>query len=177
MPLYDFNDTKPAIDSSCFIAKSADIIGQVTLGADTSVWFNTVIRGDVNTITIGCRTNVQDGTVIHVTHAHDRIPDGLDTVIGNDVTIGHKAIIHGCHIHDQVLIGMGAIICDGAVIESNVLVGAGALVAPGKVLEEGWLYVGNPARAVRRLSEQEVAAICYSADHYANLKQQYITQP
>jgi carbonic anhydrase/acetyltransferase-like protein (isoleucine patch superfamily) len=136
------------------------------------------VRGDVNFIRIGARTNVQDGTVIHVSHdgPHAKL-GGFATVIGADVTIGHKAIVHACRIEDAVLIGMGAIVLDGAVVQKHGFVGAGALVAPGKVVGGGELWLGNPAKKVRMLSDAEIEALYYSAGHYVRLKDQYLQAP
>ena len=165
----------PRIHDSAFIAPGCRIIGDVEIGPDASIWYNCVIRADVNRIVIGARTNVQDGTVIHVSHdgPHAKL-GGFATVIGEDVTIGHKAIIHACRIEDAVLIGMGAIVLDGAVVKKHGFVGAGALIAPGKVVGEGELWLGNPAKKVRMLSDAEIEALYYSAGHYVRLKDAYL---
>lgn len=170
-----YRDKVPELGARAYIDPAATVIGDVVLGDDVSVWPQTVIRGDVNFIRIGARTNVQDGTVIHVSHdgPHAKL-GGFATVIGADVTIGHKAIIHACRIHDAALIGMGAIVLDGAVIEQHGFVGAGALVAPGKTVGEGELWLGNPARKARMLSEAEIEALYYSAQHYVRLKDDYL---
>ena len=133
-----------------------------------------VVRGDVHKITIGCSTNIQDGSILHVTHPHSANPDGFTLYVGNNVTVGHKVILHGCHIGDNCLIGMGSTIMDGAVVNSQVMVGAGSLVTPGKQLDSGYLYVGSPVRKLRALSQEELQWIDYSATHYQKLKNQYL---
>ena len=169
------NGKGPRIHPSAFIAPGCRIIGDVEIGPEASVWYNCVIRADVNRIVIGARSNIQDGTVVHVSHdgPHAKL-GGFATVIGEDVTIGHKAIIHACRIEDAVLIGMGAIVLDGAVVKKHGFVGAGALVAPGKVVGEGELWLGNPAKKVRMLSDAEIEALYYSAGHYVRLKDEYL---
>jgi len=165
----------PDLGERVYVDAAASVIGQVALGDDVSIWPGCVVRGDVNFIRIGARSNVQDGTVIHVSHdgPHAKL-GGFATVIGDDVTIGHKAIIHACRIEDAVLIGMGAVLLDGAVVRKHGFVGAGALVAPGKVVGEAELWLGNPARKVRVLSDAEVEGLYYSAQHYVRLKDQYL---
>ncbi len=171
MPIRNFAKQRPAIHNSVFVDPLALVIGKVSIGKDSSVWPFTVIRGDVNTISIGERCSVQDGTVIHVTHDGANTPGGFPTRIGNEVTIGHKVMLHGCTIHDRVLIGMGAIVMDGVIIESEVVVGGGSLVPPGKTLESGHLYVGSPVKKVRKLTEQEIAYFPYTAGIYVDLKE------
>jgi len=173
MTVRTFQGVTPRIGNNAYIDPHALVIGDVKLGDNTSVWPMTVIRGDVNKVRIGNRTNIQDGCVLHVTHAGDSNP-GHILSIGNDVTVGHKVILHGCTIQDRVLIGMNATVMDGAVIESDVVVGAGSLVSPGKVLESGYLYLGSPAKRVRPLTDFERAFFSYSAQHYATLKDQYL---
>ena len=165
----------PALGERAYIDPAAVVIGNVVLGDDVSIWPGTIVRGDVNFIRIGARTNIQDGSVVHVSHdgPHAKL-GGFASVIGEDVTIGHKAIIHACRIEDAVLIGMGAIVLDGAVIRKHGFVGAGALIAPGKIVGEGELWLGNPARKVRMLSDAEIEALYYSAGHYVRLKDQYL---
>ena len=164
----------PTIGKSVYINESALIIGDVTIGDDCSIWPMTAVRGDVNKITIGSRTNIQDGSVLHVTHPHKNHPDGFLLHVGNHVTVGHKVILHGCQIGDNCLIGMGSIIMDGAIVHPGVMVGAGSLVAPGKELESGYLYVGSPVKKVRRLTTEEQGWLDYSATHYVNLKNTYL---
>lgn len=165
----------PTLGSRAYVDEAARVIGDVVLGEDVSVWPGTVIRGDVNYIRIGARTNVQDGTIVHVSHdgPHAKL-GGFATVIGEDVTIGHQAVVHACRIEDAVLIGMGAIVLDGAVVRKHGFVGAGALVAPGKVVGSGEVWLGNPAKKVRMLSDAEIAALYYSARHYVKLKDEYL---
>lgn len=173
MTVRSFQGTTPNLGNGTYIDPQALVIGDVEIGDDSSVWPMTVIRGDVNQVRIGQRTNIQDGSVLHVTHAGDSNP-GHSLDIGNDVTVGHKVILHGCTVQDRVLIGMGTTIMDGAVIESDVVIGAGSLVAPGKVLESGYLYLGSPAKRLRPLTEFERNFFTYSAKHYATLKDQYL---
>jgi carbonic anhydrase/acetyltransferase-like protein (isoleucine patch superfamily) len=167
--------TLPTLGERVYLDPACSVIGDVVLGDDVSVWPGTVIRGDVNFIRIGDRTNLQDGTVVHVSHdgPHARL-GGFATRIGNDVTIGHKAIVHACTIEDAVLIGMGAIVLDGVVVRKHGFVGAGALVAPGKVVGEGEVWLGNPAKKVRMLTDAEIEALYYSAQHYVRLKDRYL---
>jgi carbonic anhydrase/acetyltransferase-like protein (isoleucine patch superfamily) len=150
----------PSVGARVYVDPDATVIGDVVLGDDVSIWPGTIVRGDVNFIRIGARTNIQDGTVVHVSHdgPHAKL-GGFATVIGEDVTIGHKAIIHACRIADAVLIGMGAIVLDGAIIRKHGFVGAGALIAPGKVVGEGELWLGNPGKKVRMLSDVEIEAL------------------
>jgi carbonic anhydrase/acetyltransferase-like protein (isoleucine patch superfamily) len=175
--LRPYRGTLPVLGARAYIDRAALVIGDVVLGDDVSIWPMTVVRGDVNFIRIGARTNVQDGTVIHVSHdgPHAKL-GGFATVIGEDVTIGHKAIIHACRIGDAALIGMGAIVLDGAVIGKHAFIGAGALVTPGKVVGEGELWLGNPARRARELSDAEIEALYYSAQHYVRLKDEYLAE-
>ncbi|MDQ3039408.1 MAG: gamma carbonic anhydrase family protein [Pseudomonadota bacterium] len=166
----------PSVGARVFVDPDATVIGDVVLGDDASIWPGTVVRGDVNFIRIGARTNIQDGSVVHVSHdgPHAKL-GGFATVIGDDVTIGHKAIIHACRIEDAVLIGMGAIVLDGAVIRKHGFVGAGTLIAPGKIVGEGELWLGNPGKKARMLSDAEIEALYYSAGHYVRLKDQYLS--
>ena len=173
--LRPFRDRLPTLGARAYVDPAASVIGDVVLGDDVSVWPFTVVRGDVNFIRVGDRTNLQDGSVIHVSHdgPHAKL-GGFATRIGSDVTIGHKAIIHACTIEDAVLIGMGAIVLDGAVVRKHGFVGAGALVPPGKVVGEGELWLGNPAKKARLLSDAEIEALYYSAGHYVRLKDEYL---
>lgn len=164
----------PEIADSAYIDPAAVVIGNVVIGADSSVWPMVSVRGDVNTIRIGERTNIQDGSVLHVTHDGPLSPGGFALSIGNDVTVGHKAILHACRVEDMCLIGMGSVVLDGAVIGSGCILGAGSLVSPGKVLDGGYLYLGAPARKVRELSAQERDFLSYSAKHYVRLKNDYM---
>ena len=169
-----FNNINPEIHETAYIDEQSTVIGNVKIGKDSAIWPQVVVRGDINSITIGDRTNIQDGSILHVTHASDFCPSGYSLSIGNDVTVGHSAVIHACTIKDTVLIGMGSIILDGAVINSNCMLAAGALVGPGKELESGFLYVGSPAKKLRELSEREMKFLSYSANGYVDLKNQYM---
>ena len=166
----------PKLDDSVFVDKSAVVIGDVEIGKDSSVWPLTVIRGDMHKIRIGERTSVQDGSVLHITHASDFNPGGYPLIIGDEVTIGHQAMLHGCTIGNQVLIGMKAMVMDGAVVEDKVIIAAGALVPPGKVLESGYMYVGSPAKQARPLTEKELNFFPYTAGNYARLKDKHIAE-
>ena len=165
----------PQLGERVFVDPSAQIIGDVVLGDDVSIWPMAVVRGDVNFIRIGARSNLQDGVVVHVSHDGPHLKDGgFATVIGEDVTIGHRAIIHACRIEDACLIGMGAVVMDGAVVRKHGFVGANALVSPGKVVGEGELWLGNPARLVRKLDDAQIEGLYYSAQHYVRLKDDYL---
>jgi carbonic anhydrase/acetyltransferase-like protein (isoleucine patch superfamily) len=169
-----FNNKHPRIGNSVYIDDSAVVIGDVTLGDDVSIWPTAVLRGDVESITIGNGANVQDGSVLHVSHAGKFSPEGHPLTIGKGVTIGHKAVVHACTIGDYCLIGIGAIIMDDAVLENYVMLGAGALVTPGKKLESGYLYVGSPAKQARPLTASEKEFLEYSAEQYIHLKNEYL---
>lgn len=174
--LRSFESHSPGIGQGVLIDPSAVVLGQVVLEDDVSIWPQVAIRGDVHRIRVGARTNVQDGSVLHVTHAGPYNPDGWPLDIGCDVTIGHNATLHGCIIGDRVLVGMCATIMDGAEIEEDVVIAAGALVTPGKRLRSGFLYAGSPAREMRPLNEKEMAYFTYSAQNYVSLKDQHITE-
>ena len=169
-----YRNKTPVIHASAWIDPDASVIGDVVIGGDSSVWPACVIRGDVNSIQIGERSSIQDGSVIHVSHRSDWNPEGFATRVGNDVTVGHKVILHGCVVEDLCLIGMGSIILDGALIRKHTLIGAGSLVPPGKELESGYLWLGSPARKIRELSKQEIEHFSYSAAHYVRLKNDYL---
>lgn len=166
----------PKINNTNYIDPSAVLVGEIALGIDASVWPLVAARGDVNKIEIGDRTNIQDGTVLHVTRKTPNKPDGYPLIIGDDVTVGHKAMLHGCRIGDRVLVGMGAIILDNAVVEDDVIVGAGSLVPPGKTLASGFLYVGSPVKQARELTAAELAFLPESADNYVRLKNEYLDE-
>lgn len=158
-----------------YVDPAACVIGDVELGDDVSIWPGAVVRGDVNVIRIGARSSIQDGSVVHVTHDGPFTrPGGFPTVVGSDVTVGHKVILHGCTIGNFCLIGMGAIVLDGAVVEDYGFLGAGALLPSGKTVASSELWLGNPARCVRRLSERELESLRYSAAHYVRLKNRYL---
>lgn len=178
MSIRPFQGITPTLGQRVYVDIAASVIGDVVLGDDVSIWPGAVVRGDVNIIRIGARSNVQDGTVIHVSHDGPYgPPGGFSTVIGDDVTIGHGAIVHACVIEDACLIGMGSIILDGAIIRKHGFVGAGAVIAPGKVVGSGELWLGSPARCVRRLGEKEIEQLYYSAQHYLRLKEKYLQPP
>lgn len=159
-------DHQPQVGQGCFVAETAQVIGRVVLEKDVNVWFGAVIRGDVNDITVGERTNIQDNAVVHVA-------DGYRCDIGSDVTVGHGAIVHACTIGNRVLVGMGSIVLDGAVIGDNVMIGAGALVPPGKVIPSNVLVVGSPCKIIRALTDQELENLYQSAAKYVALSNAY----
>lgn len=164
----------PKIADSTYVDPAAVVIGDVVIGEDSSVWPMVAIRGDVNYIRIGERTNIQDGCVLHVTHKGPMAPEGYPLSIGNDVTVGHNVVLHACTVEDECLIGMGSVVLDGAVIRKGAIIGAGSVVSPGKELEGGYLYLGTPARKVRELSDKERSFLSYSAKHYVALKNDYL---
>ena len=172
--LRSYLDQSPRLGQRVYVDPAATVIGDVELADDVSVWPGTIIRGDVNHIRIGARSNVQDGTIIHVSHHSPYNKAGYPTLVGADVTIGHGTIIHACTIEDACLIGMGACILDGARVMTHGFVGAGAIIGPGKVVGEGELWLGNPGRFARRLSDKEIESLLYSAQHYVRLKDQYL---
>lgn len=166
--------TTPTLGKRVYVDPASLVLGDVTLGDDSSVWPMAVVRGDMHRIRIGARTSVQDGSVLHITHASDFNPGGYPLTIGDDVTIGHKAILHGATLGSRILVGMGAIVMDGAVVEDEVIIAAGAVVTPGKRLESGHVYAGNPAKALRPLKEKERAFFPYTAGNYVRLKDDYL---
>jgi carbonic anhydrase/acetyltransferase-like protein (isoleucine patch superfamily) len=168
-----FEEKMPEVDASAWVDESALVIGQVRIGAQSSVWPMTVVRGDIHRIEIGARSNIQDASVLHVTHDSRFVPGGRSLVVGDEVTVGHKVVLHGCRIGERCLIGMGSVVMDGAVIEPMTLLGAGSLVTPNKRLEGGYLWQGSPARRVRALTDQEREYMEYSADHYVRLMQRH----
>lgn len=172
--LHSFKGMKPKLGNGTWVAESADVIGDVTCGDDCSFWFGTVVRGDVHYITIGDRVSIQDLSMIHVTHhKKDDRSDGYPTIIGDDVTIGHRVMLHGCTIENACLIGMSATILDGAVIGKESIVGAGALVTKNKVFPPRSLIMGSPAKLVRELNEAEVKELYASALRYVEFKSHY----
>ncbi|MFV8818930.1 gamma carbonic anhydrase family protein [Haliea sp. E17] len=171
-----FQGMTPQLGQRVLVDPSAVVLGDVTLGDDVSVWPQVAIRGDMHWIRVGARSSIQDGSVLHITHAGPYNPEGYPLDIGCDVTIGHAAVLHGCRVGDRVLVGMGATVMDGAVVECDVVIAAGALVTPGKTLCSGFLYAGSPAREVRPLSERELAYFTYSAGNYVRLKDQHIAE-
>jgi len=176
MVMKSFRGKTPQLGDRVWVDDSAVLIGDVTIGEDSSVWPLVAIRGDMHRIRIGNRTSVQDGSVLHITHAGPFNPDGFPLIIGDDVTIGHQAMLHGCTIGNRVLVGMGAMVMDGAVVEDNVIIGAGSLVPPGKILKSGHLYVGRPVQEMRALTEKEISFFTYTARNYVKLKDQHIAE-
>ncbi len=174
MSMSPYLDTLPVLGKRVLLQPSCQVIGDVTIGDDSSVWCNTVLRGDVNRIVIGRGTNIQDLTMGHVSHKTEAKPEGSPLIVGDYVTVGHAVVLHGCTIGNECLIGIGSIILDDVVIPDRVMIGAGSLVAPSKVLESGMLYMGRPAKAVRPLTEKEIAHLRYSAEHYMRLKDDYL---
>jgi len=164
-----FRGKHPRIAADAWIDDSAIVIGEVTVGPRASIWPLCVIRGDIHRIEIGAATNIQDGTILHVSHDSRFLPGGAPIVIHDRVTVGHQAVLHGCKIRDHCLIGIGARVLDGAVLEPRTMVGAGSLVPPGKTLESGYLWVGTPVKRVRSLKEQEIEYLDYVAEHYTKL--------
>lgn len=169
-----FQDKKPNLGQGVYIDPKAVVIGGVTLGDHCSVWPMAVIRGDVNTIHIGHSCSIQDGAILHTTHDGPYTPGGKPLILAHGITIGHQAVLHGCTIDEYCLIGMGALILDGAHIKKHVMIAAGSVVPPGKTLESDYLYLGNPVRAVRKLSLAEIEQLHYSAEHYVRLKDKYL---
>lgn len=177
MPISAYLNTSPIVGSRVYLHPSCQVIGNVKIGDDSSIWCNTVLRGDVNRIVIGRGTNVQDLTMGHVSHATPNKPEGSPLIIGDYVTVGHSVILHGCTIGNECLIGMGSIVMDDVIIPDQVMIGAGSLVSPGKILASGMLYMGRPARAVRELTKDEIAYLRYSAEHYIEGKNNYLNGP
>ena len=173
MSIRTFEGHTPRIADSAYVDEQALVIGDVHLGDDSSVWPMTVIRGDVNSIRIGARTNIQDGSIVHVTHDCEYSPGGYAVAIGDEVTVGHRVVVHACEIGDRCLIGMGSVILDGAIIGPDSMIGAGCLVPPGKRLEGGCLWIGSPAQKLRELSPEELEFLRYSAAHYVDNKNRH----
>ena len=172
----DHKGSKPQLGKGVFIDPAAVVCGDVIIGDDASIWPCTVVRGDLLQIRIGDRTNIQDGSVIHTAHDGPFNPGGCATTIGDDVTVGHSVTLHGCSIADRVLVGIGALVLDDAVIESDVMIGAGTLVPPGKKLVSGFLYIGSPCFQARPLTEKEMGYFTYTAGHYVKLKDEHLTE-
>ncbi|WOT05280.1 gamma carbonic anhydrase family protein [Shewanella youngdeokensis] len=166
----------PQLNLSVYVDEACVLVGDITLDDDASIWPLVAARGDVNHIRIGKRSNVQDGSVLHVSRKSPSLPNGHPLIIGDDVTVGHKAMLHGCKVGNRVLVGMGAIVLDGAVLEDDVILGAGSLVPPNKVLVSGYLYVGSPAKQVRQLTAAELAFLPQSAENYVRLKNEYLQE-
>jgi len=175
MPTRPYRGIEPRLGAGVYIDPTALVIGAVELGEDVSIWPLVVIRGDVNRIHIGARSNVQDCSMLHVSRPYPGNDAGWPTILGEDVVVGHKVALHGCVIGNRVLVGIGAIVLDGVVVEDDVVIGAGSVVTPGKRLESGGLYVGNPARRIRDLTPEEMARTPRMAGHYVALKGEYET--
>ncbi|MCV6587698.1 MAG: gamma carbonic anhydrase family protein [Marinobacterium sp.] len=176
MNIRPYQGMTPRLGDRVFVDPSAVVLGNVELADDCSVWPLTVIRGDMHRIRIGARTSVQDGSVLHITHAGPFNPDGFALIIGEDVTIGHQSMLHGCTIGNRVLVGMGAMVMDGAVVEDDVVIGAGSLVPPGKVLESGYMYMGRPVKKIREITDKEQQFFTYSAANYVALKDTHLQE-
>jgi carbonic anhydrase/acetyltransferase-like protein (isoleucine patch superfamily) len=174
MNIRPFGLEHPALGERVWIDPAAVVIGRVDIGDDASLWPTAVARGDVNYIRIGARTNVQDGSVLHVTHDGPYSAGGTPLIIGEDVTIGHRVMLHACTVGNFCLLGMSSTILDGATLEDEVFLGAGSLVPPGKHLKGRSLYRGSPAQRIRSLSPEELGMLRYSAAHYVRLKDQYL---
>ena len=168
-----FNGIRPSVAADAYIDDTAVVIGEVEIGALTSVWPMSVVRGDIHRIRIGRETNIQDGAILHVSHDSRYLPGGAPLSIGDRVTVGHQAMLHGCEIQDLCLVGIGARVLDRAVLKPYTMLGAGTVVSPGKVLEGGFLYKGAPAKRARVLTDQELEYLAYAAHHYVQLAQQH----
>ena len=169
MNLISFNGKTPRVHPTAFVAPGAHLIGDVEVGPDASIWYNCVLRGDVNRIRVGARSNIQDGTVVHCDSPRDGRPEGHPTIIGDDVLIGHMAMIHGCILHDRAFVGLGAIVMDGCEIEGGGMLAAGAMLTPGKRIPAGQLWAGRPAKYVRDLTEEQIAGHQFGVTHYQEL--------
>ncbi|MDB5672756.1 MAG: gamma carbonic anhydrase family protein [Alphaproteobacteria bacterium] len=173
LTLITFEGRTPVVDPCAFVAPGARLIGDIEIGPDSSIWYNCVLRGDVNRIRIGARTNIQDGSVIHVDSPRAGDKDGFATIIGDDVLIGHLAMVHGCILHDRAFVGLGSIVMDGCAIESDAMLAAGAMLTPGKTIPSGQLWAGRPARYVRDLSEAELEGQRLGVAHYVELAKRH----
>ena len=173
MAIERYREQLPRLCQEVYVHPSATVIGDVELGDQVSVWPGVVIRGDVSHIRIGPRSNIQDGSILHVSRPSERNPGGAPLLLGHDVTVGHAVVLHGCEIGDECLIGMGALVMDRAVLEPRVLLGAGSLVPEGRVLQSGWLYLGRPAKPVRPLTPEELAHFARQSENYVRLAAEY----
>ncbi len=176
MTIRTFEGTAPTLGKDSYVDPDALVLGRVSLGDESSVWPKAVIRGDMHDISIGARTNVQDGCILHITHDSKYTPGGRPLVIGDDVTIGHNAVVHACTVGNRVLIGMNATLLDGCVVEDDVIIGAGAVVAPNTRLESGMLYVGSPAKAIKPISDAQREFLPYSAQTYVKLSKRFAAE-
>jgi len=173
MTIREFEGRRPQVSDSAYVDDTALVIGEVSIGAASSLWPMVVARGDVNAIVIGARTNIQDGSILHVTHPGEVTEAGFALSVGDSVTVGHRVVLHGCTIGSYCLIGMAATVLDGAVVADRSVIGAGALVPPGKQLEPGYLWLGTPVRRARPLTDKELELLEYSAEHYIELKERH----
>lgn len=176
MTLRTYKGVAPTLANGVYVDQSSVLVGDIHLADDVSIWPLVAARGDVNFIRIGARTNVQDGSVLHLSRPSPRKPQGSPLIIGEDVTVGHKVMLHGCTLGNRILVGMGAIVMDDVIVEDDVIIGAGSLVPPGKTLKSGFLYVGSPAAQARPLKEAELAFLKESADNYVKLKNEYLAE-
>ncbi len=176
MTIRSYKGVTPSLGQGVYVDESAVLAGDILLAADASIWPLVAARGDVNIIRIGARSNVQDGSVLHVSRPSQKNPAGSPLLIGEDVTVGHKCMLHGCTLGNRILVGMGAIVMDDAVVEDDVIIGAGSLVPPGKTLASGYLYVGSPVKQARPLNDAERAFLKTSADNYVRLKDEYLAE-
>jgi carbonic anhydrase/acetyltransferase-like protein (isoleucine patch superfamily) len=177
MNIRSYKGVFPNLGSKCYVDDSAVLVGDIKFAEHVSVWPLVAARGDVNYIRIGARSNIQDGSVLHVSRVSEANPKGFPLLIGEDVTVGHKCMLHGCTLGNRILVGMGAIIMDGAIVEDDVFIGAGALVPPNKILQSGYLYVGSPVKQARVLKDTEMAFLKQSANNYVRLKDEYLAEP
>ncbi len=176
MTIRSYRNITPTIPTNCFVDPSSVLVGDIRLGEHSSIWPLVAARGDVNSMRIGCNSNIQDGTVLHVTRKSLGNPDGYPLSIGDYVTVGHKCMLHGCTLGNRILVGMGAIVMDGAVVEDDIIIGAGSLVPPNKTLESGYLYVGNPVEKKRVLNQSERDFLTKTAENYVTLKDEYLAE-
>lgn len=174
MTIRKFEQYTPQIAESAFVDESAVVTGNVVIGADSSVWPMCSVRGDIHSIRIGERTNIQDGCILHVSHDSEFAPGGNALSIGDDVTVGHNAVVHACTVENMCLIGIGAVLLDGSVVKTGAIVGAGSLVPPGKELAGGYVWLGSPVKQVRELTDKEKAFLEYSAGHYVDVKNRHM---
>jgi carbonic anhydrase/acetyltransferase-like protein (isoleucine patch superfamily) len=174
MTIRAYKGITPKLASGVYVDESSVLVGDIELAEDVSVWPLVAARGDVNYIRIGARTNIQDGSVLHLSRPSKGKPEGSPLIIGEDVTVGHKVMLHGCTLGNRILVGMGAIVMDDVIVEDEVIIGAGSLVPPGKRLQSGYLYVGSPVKQARPLNEAEKAFLAESAANYVLLKNEYL---
>ena len=177
MPIRPYEDKLPDVHPTAYVDETALVIGDVRIGEDSSIWPMTVVRGDIHRIEIGSRTNIQDGSVLHVTHDSTFKPGGSPLIIGDDVTVGHGVVLHACTLESYCLIGIGTVLLDGAIVREKAMIGAGTLVTPDQELTGGYLWVGRPAKRVRALTEQELAYLEYVSANYVKIKNKYTLEP